>query len=114
MNRLALPLVLALASACLPTAARAADAAAIRAAITKATAFLEKHQAADGSFSAEVGPAVTALAVNALARSGARCLDESALLFERILVSAGQRGLQIEIDPRALGELTGARFADIV
>ena len=70
MNRLALPLVLVLAATGMPTAARAADAAAIRTAIAKATAFLEKHQAADGSFSAEVGPAVTALAVNALVRSG--------------------------------------------
>ena len=65
-----MPLVLVLASTGLPTAARAADAPAIRAAIAKATAFLEKRQGADGSFSAEVGPAVTALAVNALVRSG--------------------------------------------
>ncbi|RLS81183.1 MAG: hypothetical protein DWI04_06910, partial [Planctomycetota bacterium] len=49
----------------------AATPDAIRAAITKGTAFLvEKEQAADGSFSAEVGPAVTALAVTALVRSG--------------------------------------------
>jgi squalene-hopene/tetraprenyl-beta-curcumene cyclase len=59
------------ASVCLPRAAVAADAAAIRAALAKGTAFLvEKEQAADGSFSAEVGPAVTALAVTALVRSG--------------------------------------------
>ncbi len=46
--------------------------AAIRAAIEKGATFLvEKEQAADGSFSADVGPAVTALAVTALARSGA-------------------------------------------
>jgi squalene-hopene/tetraprenyl-beta-curcumene cyclase len=63
----ALPLVVALACPCL---ARAADPAAIRGAIAKGTAFLEKRQAADGSFSAEVGPAVTALAVTALAKSG--------------------------------------------
>ena len=70
MNRRALSLVLVLASTCLPTLAHAADAAAIREAISKATAFLEKNQSPDGSFSAEVGPAVTALAVNALVRSG--------------------------------------------
>ena len=70
MNRRALSLVLVLTSTCLPTLARAADAAAIREAISKATAFLEKNQSPDGSFSAEVGPAVTALAVNALVRSG--------------------------------------------
>ncbi|MFM7108941.1 MAG: prenyltransferase/squalene oxidase repeat-containing protein [Planctomycetaceae bacterium] len=51
-------------------AARAADEAAIRAAIAKASASLAKAQAADGSFSAEVGPAVTALVVTALVRSG--------------------------------------------
>ena len=52
-----------------PAWAAAPDA--IRAAITKGSAFLvEKEQAADGSFSAEVGPAVTALAVTALVRSG--------------------------------------------
>jgi len=48
-----------------------ADPAAIRAAIAKGVTFLvEREQAADGSFSADVGPAVTALAVTALARSG--------------------------------------------
>jgi Cys-tRNA(Pro)/Cys-tRNA(Cys) deacylase len=35
-------------------------------------------------------------------------LDESALAFETILVSAGRRGLQIELDPRELVRLTGA------
>ena len=50
---------------------RAADPAAIRAAIAKASAFLaEKAQADDGSFSAEAGPAITALAVTGLVRSG--------------------------------------------
>lgn len=41
-------------------------------------------------------------------------IDESALLFKRILVSAGQRGLQIEIAPVELAGLTGARFAEVV
>jgi hypothetical protein len=60
-----------LALAILAPAARAADPAAIRAAVAKAATFLvEKGQAADGSFSAEVGPAVTALAVTALVRAG--------------------------------------------
>jgi squalene-hopene/tetraprenyl-beta-curcumene cyclase len=59
------------AVAMIPSAARAADPAAIRAAITRASAFLaDKAQADDGSFSAEVGPAVTALAITGLARSG--------------------------------------------
>ena len=35
-------------------------------------------------------------------------LDESALAFETILVSAGRRGLQLELAPRDLVALTGA------
>jgi squalene-hopene/tetraprenyl-beta-curcumene cyclase len=70
MQRIALPLALVFAWPFLAAPADAADATAIRGAIAKATAFLEKQQSPDGSFSAEVGPAVTALAVNALARSG--------------------------------------------
>jgi squalene-hopene/tetraprenyl-beta-curcumene cyclase len=60
--------ILLIASAVRPAAG--AEPAAIRAAIAKAAAFLEKVQASDGSFSAEVGPAVTALAVTALVKSG--------------------------------------------
>jgi squalene-hopene/tetraprenyl-beta-curcumene cyclase len=53
------------------TETRAADPDAIRAAIAKGARFLvEREQAEDGSFSADVGPAVTALAVTALVRSG--------------------------------------------
>ena len=52
-------------------AVRGADAAAIRAAIDRASAHLsDRGQAADGSFSAEIGPAVTALVVTALVRTG--------------------------------------------
>jgi Cys-tRNA(Pro)/Cys-tRNA(Cys) deacylase len=36
-------------------------------------------------------------------------VDESALAHDTILVSAGRRGLQIELDPRDLVRLTGAR-----
>lgn len=62
-------LALVICSTCGPTVA--ADPAAIRAALAKGAAFLvEKEQAADGSFSADVGPAVTALAVTALVKSG--------------------------------------------
>ena len=57
--------------AALVPGATAADDAAVRTAIAKATAHLvDSGQAADGSFSAEVGPAVTALVVTALVRSG--------------------------------------------
>ena len=70
MKSFAAPVVLVLACSCLASSAHAADEAAIRAAVAKAAAFLEKRQAADGSLSAEVGPAVTALAVTALVKSG--------------------------------------------
>jgi Cys-tRNA(Pro)/Cys-tRNA(Cys) deacylase len=40
-------------------------------------------------------------------------LDESALAWETILVSAGKRGLQIELRPEDLVELTGAAVAAI-
>jgi Cys-tRNA(Pro)/Cys-tRNA(Cys) deacylase len=41
-------------------------------------------------------------------------VDESALAHERILVSAGRRGLQIELDPRELVRLTDARLRTVV
>jgi len=51
--------------------ARGADEAAMRAAIARASAFLmEQGQAADGGFSTQVGPAITALAVTALLKTG--------------------------------------------
>jgi len=40
-------------------------------------------------------------------------VDESALAHETILVSAGRRGLQLELDPRELVRLAGARVAAI-
>jgi Cys-tRNA(Pro)/Cys-tRNA(Cys) deacylase len=40
-------------------------------------------------------------------------VDESALAWETVLVSAGRRGLQIELAPADLVELTGARVAAI-
>ena len=40
-------------------------------------------------------------------------VDESALGWETILVSAGRRGLQIELRPQDLVELTGATVAAI-
>jgi Cys-tRNA(Pro)/Cys-tRNA(Cys) deacylase len=40
-------------------------------------------------------------------------IDESALGWETILVSAGRRGLQIELRPQDLVELTGAAVAAI-
>lgn len=40
-------------------------------------------------------------------------VDASALEHDTILVSAGRRGLQIELDPRDLVRLTGARVAPL-
>lgn len=40
-------------------------------------------------------------------------VDASALQFDRVLCSAGKRGLEISLDPRDLVRLTGAVTADI-
>lgn len=40
-------------------------------------------------------------------------VDESALLFDTVLVSAGRRGLQVELPPADLVRLCRARTADI-
>lgn len=38
-------------------------------------------------------------------------LDETAALYDEILVSAGQRGVQLRLAPQALARAVGARFA---
>ena len=76
MHRILLPpavwlVVLACCNAMVSSHATAADDAAIQSSIAKATAYLvESGQADDGSFSAQVGPAVTALTVAGLVKSG--------------------------------------------
>lgn len=73
-RRPAFPLILCVACGWLATVspATAADDAAIKAAIAKASAYLlEQGQAEDGSFSSQAGPAITALVVTGLVRSGA-------------------------------------------
>ncbi|MCQ2474964.1 MAG: Cys-tRNA(Pro) deacylase [Clostridia bacterium] len=40
-------------------------------------------------------------------------IDETAILFDRIYVSAGIRGAMIGIDPNALAEYVGAEFVDV-
>ena len=41
------------------------------------------------------------------------CIDETAILFDAIAVSAGMRGEQIVLSPAALAEYIGAEFADL-
>lgn len=40
-------------------------------------------------------------------------IDETAILFDQIYVSAGQRGVQVILNPEQLAEYVGAGFADI-
>ncbi len=40
-------------------------------------------------------------------------IDETAILYDTVIVSAGKIGFQIELDPNALAGLTGASFADL-
>lgn len=40
-------------------------------------------------------------------------IDETALLFERVYVSAGTTGAQLLVGPRHLADLVGATFADV-
>ncbi|PKQ32710.1 MAG: Cys-tRNA(Pro) deacylase [Actinobacteria bacterium HGW-Actinobacteria-2] len=40
-------------------------------------------------------------------------IDETAELWDTIFVSAGRRGMDIELAPADLARLTGARFADL-
>ena len=43
----------------------------------------------------------------------ATVIDETATLFDKIYVSAGVRGIMLGIEPNALAEFVGARFADV-
>ena len=40
-------------------------------------------------------------------------IDETAILFDRIYVSAGQRGVQMIVDPERLAAYVGADFQDV-
>ena len=40
-------------------------------------------------------------------------IDQSALSFKTIYVSAGRRGLEVELAPAVLAEHTQAKFAEI-
>jgi squalene-hopene/tetraprenyl-beta-curcumene cyclase len=61
---------LALLATLLPGVTPAADEAAVKQAVAKASAFLAKCQDEQGSFKADLGPAVTGLVVTGLVRSG--------------------------------------------
>lgn len=41
-------------------------------------------------------------------------IDETALVFERISVSAGRRGIQVLLDPSDLAGIADADFADLI
>jgi Cys-tRNA(Pro)/Cys-tRNA(Cys) deacylase len=41
-------------------------------------------------------------------------IDETAMLSERIYVSAGQRGVQMLINPDELSSFIGASYADLI
>ena len=41
------------------------------------------------------------------------CIDETAVLFDSIGVSAGMRGAQILLNPQALADYIGAQFAEL-
>ena len=40
-------------------------------------------------------------------------IDESALAYEKIAVSAGMRGQQVVVSPRDLAAYVGAKFTDL-
>ncbi len=40
-------------------------------------------------------------------------IDETAILFDKIYVSAGQRGVQLVIEPEKLREFVGAEYGDL-
>lgn len=77
--------------AALSSAGSATEPAAVTAAITKASAFLiDQGQQPDGSFSPQVGPAVTALAVTGLVESGTPATDPAIAKGLRYLLSFRQ------------------------
>jgi squalene-hopene/tetraprenyl-beta-curcumene cyclase len=88
-----LPMLVVMAGLLFVPRSHAADDAAIKAAIEKATAYLiETGQADDGSFSAEMGPAVTALTVAGLVKSGTPADALSVQKAIRYLLSFKQPG----------------------
>lgn len=91
------------------------------------TAFeldLKKTARAAGDKRVEMLPLARLLAVTGYVRGGCSPLamkkqfptyiDEIALMFDEIYISAGERGEQIIVNPEALATLIDASFADLV
>ncbi len=84
---------------------------------------LKKCAAAAGDKRAELIPVKELLPLTGYLRGGCSPVgmkkafptyfDETATLFDRIYVSAGQRGRQLCIDPKQLCDFLGSHFADL-
>ncbi len=84
---------------------------------------LKKAAAAAGEKSLSLMPIKDLEAVTGYVRGGCSpvglkkpfptLIDETAQLFDVIGISGGRRGLSLTLDPVALAEFLGARFADI-
>ena len=85
---------------------------------------LKKAAAAAGDKSVEMVPMKELLELTGYIRGGCSpigmkkkyptYIDETCILYDRIFISGGQRGLQIHISPDALLELTDAKLTDII
>ena len=85
---------------------------------------LKKFAAVFGNKNAEMVPLKDVLPLTGYIRGGCSpvgtkkpypvCIHESAILYDKFYVSAGQRGLQFVIAPDDLAKAVGAEFADIV
>jgi len=84
---------------------------------------LKKVAAVAGDKKVEMIPMRTLLEVTGYIRGGCSPLgmrkafptyiDETAVLFDEVAISAGVRGMQVIVDPERLAELVGATFADL-
>lgn len=85
---------------------------------------LKKLSSVFGNKNAEMVPLKEVLPLTGYVRGGCSpvgtkkpypvCIHETALLYDKIYVSAGQRGLQFVISPEDLARAVDAVFADIV
>lgn len=84
---------------------------------------LRKAAAASGNKRVEMLPLRELTALTGYQRGGCSpigmkkkfptCIDETAILFDTIGVSAGMRGAQILLNPQALADYIGAQFAEL-